>query len=78
MWLITASGALKPLLSAESCLAIANLTACIAGVLVELARSPLASRTLVIGSGGVSGMPFPMIDAEALVSMATAELLTAA
>jgi hypothetical protein len=78
IWLVTASAVLEILLSAESCLAMANLTALMDGVFVELAKSRFASRTLAMGSGLVSGTPLPMIDAEAPVSMAMAELLTAA
>jgi hypothetical protein len=78
MWLAIASTALNTLLSAESRPAMANLTALIDGVLVELAKSCFASRTLAMASGLVSRTRLPIIDAEALVSMAMAELLTAA
>jgi hypothetical protein len=47
------------------------------GVFVEPVRSCLAIRTLATGSGRISETALPMIAAEALVIMATAEPETA-
>jgi hypothetical protein len=65
-------------LAPESRLAMANLTAFLIGMFLELARCCLAAKTLATGSALLSRMPLPIIDAEALVAIAMAEPVTAA
>jgi hypothetical protein len=47
-------------------------------MVLELARCCLAAKTLAMGSPVTSRMPLPMMDAEALVTIAMAEPVTAA
>jgi hypothetical protein len=79
-WLVRAAVTPAPLknFTPASCLAMANRTACINGMLLELAKVCLAARTLAARSAVMSRMPLPIIDAEALVTIAMAEPVTAA